>query len=301
MVYKDWDYLDELASEAAYIIREAFAQFKKPVILFSGGKDSIVLTHLAIKAFHPLPMPIPLLQVDTGHNFPEAIAFRDAFVARFGLKLLIASVQESIDKGRVVEEPGINTNRNLLQTQTLLDFIHENGIDCAFGGGRRDEEKARAKERFFSHRNTEGRWDPERQNPEFWPYFNGSLAQGGHFRVFPLSNFTELDIWHFIQRNQVQLPELYFSKVREVVFRNGTWLPNSPFISLLAHEKLEQKKIRFRTLGDITITGGIESEAHTVEDIIEEIKQSEYNERGHRADDMRSDSSMEDRKREGYF
>lgn len=301
MIQQNWDYLDSLASEAAFVIREAYRQFKNPVILFSGGKDSIVLTYLAIKAFEPLPMPIPLLHIDTGHNFPEAMQFRDSFVEKYGLKLCVGSVQKSIDEGRVEEEQGINTNRNLLQTVTLLDYLQKHKIDAALGGGRRDEEKARAKERFFSHRNAQGKWEPERQKPEFWPHFNGRLLPGEHFRIFPLSNFTEWDIWAFIERHRIELPELYFSKSRKVIWRNDTWLPMSEYLTLLPGEAVVTKQVRFRTLGDITITGGIESKAVTIQEIIQEIKESDTNERGHRADDKRSDTSMEDRKKEGYF
>ena len=295
------NYLDELEAEAIFILREVWAQFQNPVILFSGGKDSIVVTHLARKAFYPSPIPFPLMHVDTGHNFPETMQFRDDLVNELGAKLIVGSVQGSIDKGRVAEEKGKNASRNALQTTTLLDTIEDNKIDCAIGGGRRDEEKARAKERFFSHRDDFGQWDPKNQRPELWNLLNGKYFQGEHFRAFPISNWTELDVWNYIKRENIAIPSLYFSHQREVVWRNDSWIPNSEFLKLEENEKIEVKTIRFRTLGDITITGGIESDADTLAKIVEEVSTMRLTERGNRADDKRSESAMEDRKRQGYF
>lgn len=295
------NYLDELEAEAIFILREVWAQFQNPVILFSGGKDSIVVTHLARKAFYPSPIPFPLMHVDTGHNFPETMQFRDDLIQELGAKLIVGSVQGSIDKGRVAEEKGKNASRNALQTTTLLDTIEDNKIDCAIGGGRRDEEKARAKERFFSHRDDFGQWDPKNQRPELWNLLNGKHFQGEHFRAFPISNWTELDVWNYIKRENIAIPSLYFSHQREVVWRNDSWIPNSEFLKLEENEKIEVKTIRFRTLGDITITGGIESDADTLAKIVEEVSTMRLTERGNRADDKRSESAMEDRKRQGYF
>lgn len=295
------NYLDELEAEAIFILREVWAQFQNPVILFSGGKDSIVVTHLARKAFYPSPIPFPLMHVDTGHNFPETMQFRDDLIQDLGAKLIVGSVQNSIDKGRVAEEKGKNASRNALQTTTLLDTIEDNKIDCAIGGGRRDEEKARAKERFFSHRDDFGQWDPKNQRPELWNLLNGKHFQGEHFRAFPISNWTELDVWNYIKRENIAIPSLYFSHQREVVWRNDSWIPNSEFLKLEENEKIEVKTIRFRTLGDITITGGIESDADTLAKIVEEVSTMRLTERGNRADDKRSESAMEDRKRQGYF
>lgn len=295
------NYLDELEAEAIFILREVWAQFQNPVILFSGGKDSIVVTHLARKAFYPSPIPFPLMHVDTGHNFPETMQFRDDLIEELGAKLIVGSVQGSIDKGRVAEEKGKNASRNALQTTTLLDTIEDNKIDCAIGGGRRDEEKARAKERFFSHRDDFGQWDPKNQRPELWNLLNGKHFQGEHFRAFPISNWTELDVWNYIKRENIAIPSLYFSHQREVVWRNDSWIPNSEFLKLEENEKIEVKTIRFRTLGDITITGGIESDADDLAKIVEEVATMRLTERGNRADDKRSESAMEDRKRQGYF
>ena len=295
------NYLDELESEAIYVLREVWAQFENPVILFSGGKDSIVVTHLAKKAFYPSKIPFALMHVDTGHNFPETIQFRDALVESLGVKLIVGSVQESIDTGRVSEEKGKNATRNTLQITTLLDAIEDNNIDCAIGGGRRDEEKSRAKERFFSHRDDFGQWDPKNQRPELWNLFNGKHFEGEHFRVFPISNFTEMDIWNYIKRENIQIPSLYFAHEREVVWRNNSWIPKSKFLIMGKNEKVETKKIRFRTLGDITITGGIESDADTIEKIANEVSAMRKTERGNRSDDKRSDTAMEDRKKQGYF
>ena len=295
------NYLDELESEAIYVLREVWAQFENPVILFSGGKDSILVTHLAKKAFYPSKIPFSLLHVDTGHNFPETIAFRDDLVKELGVNLLVGSVQESIDEGRVQEEKGKNATRNALQITTLLDAIETNKIDCAIGGGRRDEEKARAKERFFSHRDDFGQWDPKNQRPELWNLLNGKYFEGEHFRAFPISNWTEMDVWNFIKRENIQIPSLYFAHQREVVWRNNSWIPVSDFLKLEESEEVLTKKIRFRTLGDITITGGIESEADTLEKIAKEVSTMRKTERGDRSDDKRSETAMEDRKKQGYF
>ena len=294
-------YLDELESEAIFILREVWAQFQNPVILFSGGKDSILVTHLAKKAFHPAKIPFPLMHVDTGHNFPETIQFRDDTIKELGVELIVGSVQESIDDGRVTEEKGKNATRNALQIGTLLDAIELNKVDCAIGGGRRDEEKARAKERFFSHRDDFGQWDPKNQRPELWNLFNGKHSEGEHFRAFPISNWTEMDVWNYIKRENISIPSLYFAHEREVVRREGTWIPNSEFLVLEEDEKVETKKIRFRTLGDITITGGDESDADTLQKIADEVAGMRQTERGNRSDDKRSESAMEDRKRQGYF
>ena len=295
------NYLDELESEAIFVLREVYAQFENPVILFSGGKDSIVLTHLAKKAFYPAKVPFPLMHIDTGHNFPETIQFRDDLVESLGATLLVGSVQKAIDNKRVVEEKGKNATRNELQITTLLDAIEENKIDCAIGGGRRDEEKARAKERFFSHRDDFGQWKPKNQRPELWSLFNGKMHQGEHFRAFPISNWTEMDVWNYILRENIQIPSLYFAHDREVVYRDGSWIPVSEYLIMQDGEESIKKKIRFRTLGDITITGGVESDADTLEKIVEEVSAMRETERGNRADDKRSETSMEDRKKQGYF
>jgi sulfate adenylyltransferase subunit 2 len=277
------------------------AQFERPAILFSGGKDSIVVTHLAKKAFWPAKIPMPLIHIDTGHNFPETINFRDKLVEALGIQLIVGSVEESIRNGRVKEETGLNASRNALQTVTLLDTIEKYKIDAAIGGARRDEEKARAKERFFSHRDEFGQWDPKNQRPELWNIFNGRKNQGEHFRVFPISNWTEMDVWHYITQQNIEIPSLYFAHEREVIFRDNTWLPVSEFLKIREGEKPEKKRIRFRTLGDITITGGIESDADTLEKIVIEVSTTRSTERGNRGDDKRSETSMEDRKRQGYF
>ncbi|MEM6540731.1 MAG: sulfate adenylyltransferase subunit CysD [Bacteroidota bacterium] len=295
------NYLDELESEAIYVLREVWSQFENPVILFSGGKDSIVVTHLARKAFFPSKIPFSLMHVDTGHNFPETIKFRDDLIALLGVRLIVGSVQESIDTGRVSEEKGKNATRNALQITTLLDAIEGHKVDCAIGGGRRDEEKARAKERFFSHRDDFGQWDPKNQRPELWNLFNGKHFEGEHFRAFPISNWTEMDVWNYISREGIEIPSLYFAHEREVVWRNNSWIPNSEFLILEDSEQIEKKKIRFRTLGDITITGGIESEADTVDKIAQEVSAMRQTERGNRSDDKRSETAMEDRKKQGYF
>ena len=296
-----YDHLDELEAEAMFIIREVYAQFENPGILFSGGKDSIVVSHLAHKAFAPANLPFPLVHVDTGHNFPEAIAFRDAFVEKMKTRLIVGLVQDSIDRGTVQEETGMAANRNRLQTTTLLETIEANQFDCLMGGARRDEEKARAKERFLSHRDDFGQWDPKNQRPELWNLFNGKKRPGEHFRVFPISNWTEMDVWHYIRREGIELPELYFARPRQVIWRSNSWIPVSDFITLRPSEIPQEKMVRFRTLGDITITGGLESEAIELDDVIREIETSRQTERGNREDDKRSENAMEDRKKEGYF
>ncbi len=295
------DHLQELEAEAIFVIREVVAQFDRPAILFSGGKDSIVITHLAKKAFYPAKIPLPLIHIDTGHNFPETMEFRDQLVNNLGVQLIVGSVQQSINKGRVKEETGLNASRNALQTVTLLDTIEEYKIDAAIGGARRDEEKARAKERFFSHRDDFGQWDPKNQRPELWNIFNGRKHQGEHFRVFPISNWTEMDVWNYIVKENIDIPSLYFAHHREAIYRDNTWLPVSEFVTVRDGETVETKYMRFRTLGDITITGGIESDADTLQKIVEEVAATRSTERGNRGDDKRSDTAMEDRKKQGYF
>ncbi|MEO9476959.1 MAG: sulfate adenylyltransferase subunit CysD [Cyclobacteriaceae bacterium] len=294
-------HIKELEAEAIYILREVFAQFENPAILFSGGKDSICVAHLARKAFHPAKIPFPFVHVDTGHNFPETMEFRDNYVDELGVKLIVGSVQESIDSGAATEERGKNASRNAIQTVTLLDTIETHGFDACIGGARRDEEKARAKERFFSHRDEFGQWDPKNQRPELWNIFNGKCQHGEHFRVFPLSNWTEMDVWQYILSENIALPSLYFAHERKVIRRSGTWLPVSEFIQIEENEEVVTKKIRFRTLGDITITGGDESDADTLEKIVDEVASARQTERGNREDDKRSETSMEDRKKQGYF
>jgi sulfate adenylyltransferase subunit 2 len=294
-------HLDQLESEAIFILRETAAQFENPALLFSGGKDSIVMAHLAHKAFWPSRLPFPLFHIDTGHNFRETIEYRDMFAEKIGARLVVASVQKAIDSGRVQEEKGANASRNTLQITTLLDAIEENGFDAALGGGRRDEEKARAKERFFSHRDDFGQWDPKNQRPELWNLFNGRKHVGEHFRIFPLSNFTEMDIWMYMHREGIELPSLYYAHERETVTRNNTILAVSEFVQPREGETVENKMIRFRTMGDATITGAVESSADTMEKIIEEVAAARQTERGNRADDKRSETAMEDRKKEGYF
>jgi sulfate adenylyltransferase subunit 2 len=294
-------HLQELEAEAIYIIREVYAQFDNPAILFSGGKDSIVVAHLARKAFWPAKIPFPFVHIDTGHNFPETMAFRNQLIKDLGVQLVVGSVQESIDEGAVVEETGINASRNALQTTTLLDTIERNNFDACMGGARRDEEKARAKERFFSHRDDFGQWDPKNQRPELWNLFNGKKRMGENFRVFPISNWTEMDVWQYILQENIAIPELYFAKERNVIWRHGSWLPMSEHITLREGDEPEIKMVRFRTLGDITITGGQESDADTLEKIVQEVASSRQTERGNREDDKRSESAMEDRKRQGYF
>ena len=294
-------HLNHLEAESIFIIREVAAQFERPVLLFSGGKDSIVMTRLAQKAFYPAKLPFPLMHVDTGHNFKETIEFRDMLVNRIGAQLIVKSVQESIDKGRAREETGPNASRNALQTVTLLDALEEFRFQVAMGGARRDEEKARAKERFFSHRNEFGQWDPKNQRPELWNLFNGKMGPGEHFRVFPLSNWTEMDIWQYIALEKLDLPTIYFTHDREVLLRDGVLLANTEFITVREEEQVVTKRVRFRTVGDATCTGATESEASSVEDIIAEVAAARVTERGGRADDKRSETAMEDRKKDGYF
>jgi sulfate adenylyltransferase subunit 2 len=294
-------HLKELESEAIYIVREVVAQFEKPALLFSGGKDSIVLAYLSRKAFYPARIPFPLVHIDTGHNFPETMEYRDWLINELGVRLVVGSVQESIDQGRVKEEVGVNASRNALQTVTLLDTIEANKFDAAMGGARRDEEKARAKERFFSHRNEFGQWDPKNQRPELWNIFNGRKQQGEHFRVFPISNWTEMDVWQYLHAENIPIPKLYYSHRREVVVRDGTILSTSPWLQLKPNEKPVEMTVRFRTCGDMPITGAVESEADTMEKIIDEVAASRKTERGTRADDKRGETAMEDRKKSGYF
>ncbi len=294
-------HLKQLEAESIFVLREFASQFEKPVLLFSGGKDSIVMTHLARKAFYPARLPFPLLHVDTGHNFPETIEFRDRMMAEIGANLLVASVEESIRKGRVAEERGANASRNALQTVCLLDALEEHQFDAALGGGRRDEEKARAKERFFSHRDEFGQWDPKNQRPELWNIFNGRKRHGEHFRVFPLSNWTEMDVWQYIKAEKIDLPSLYFAHKRDVIERGGVILGVTDFITLQEGETVENRLIRFRTVGDATCTGAVESSADTLDAIIEEVAAARITERGGRADDRRSETAMEDRKKQGYF
>lgn len=295
------NHIKELESESIFVIREVVSQFENPVMLFSGGKDSIVMFHLARKAFYPANVPFPLLHIDTGHNFPETIAFRDELMEKTGARLVVGSVQESIDQGKVVEEKGYNASRNALQTVTLLDAIEEGKFDAAMGGGRRDEEKARAKERFFSHRDEFGQWDPKNQRPELWNLFNGKKAMGEHFRVFPISNWTEMDIWQYILHENIEIPSLYLSHKRRVFEREGVLLADSEFINRRETEEVVEMEVRFRTIGDMTCTGATRSSADSIERIIEEVAASRVTERGGRSDDKRSEAAMEDRKKDGYF
>ncbi len=294
-------HLKELESESIHILREVYAQFENPALLFSGGKDSIVCFHLARKAFFPSRVPFPLLHVDTGHNFEETIVFRDKLVHEHGAKLIVGSVQESIDQGKVSEETGYYASRNKLQTVTLLDSIEAYKIDCAIGGGRRDEEKARAKERVFSHRDEFGQWDPKMQRPELWNLYNGRKRVGEHFRAFPISNWTEMDVWQYILLENIPIPSIYFSHEREVFLRDGVIYANSPFMNLKPEEKPFRMQVRFRTIGDMSCTGAVDSPASTLEEIIAEVASSRVTERGSRQDDKRSEAAMEDRKKEGYF
>tara|TARA_B110000467_G_C18291259_1_gene464952 strand:- start:452 stop:1357 length:906 start_codon:yes stop_codon:yes gene_type:complete len=294
-------HLKELEAEAIYIIREVAAQFERPVMLFSGGKDSIIMFHLARKAFFPGKIPFPLMHVDTGHNFPETIAYRDQLMEETGESIVVKYVQNSIDKGTAVEETGPNASRNGLQTVTLLEGLEDGKYDAALGGARRDEEKARAKERFFSHRDDFGQWDPKNQRPELWNLFNGRKHMGEHFRVFPISNWTEMDVWQYILHENIGLPSLYFAHKREVVNRDGVLLSKSAFLNLRDSEQYEERLVRCRTIGDMTCTGVAESSASTLEEIIEEVASTRVTERGGRADDKRSEAAMEDRKKAGYF
>ena len=294
-------HLKELEAESIFIIREVVAQFENPVLLFSGGKDSIVCHHLARKAFFPANVPFPLMHVDTGHNFEELYKFRDQLVKETNAKLIIASVQKSIDEGKVTEEKGINSSRNKLQTTTLLDAIEDHQFDCAMGGARRDEEKASAKERFFSHRDDFGQWDPKNQRPELWNLFNGKKNFGEHFRAFPISNWTEMDIWQYILQEKIKIPSLYFSHQRNCFIRNGVVMAKTNFTETKPEEKITKMQVRFRTIGDATCTGATISNANNLEKIIDEVTSSRITERGGRADDKRSEAAMEDRKKEGYF
>ncbi len=294
-------HLRHLEHEAIHVLREVAAQFDRPHLLFSGGKDSIVLSWLAHRAFHPAPIPFPLLHIDTGHNFPETLAFRDAWVDRLGARLEVRLVQDSIDAGRVQEETGPRASRNALQTVTLLDALKELRVDAAMGGARRDEEKARAKERFFSHRDVHGQWDPRNQRPELWSLYNGRMNPGEHFRVFPLSNWTELDIWHYIEAQEIPFPELYLAHDRLVFEREGILLAVTEHVTLDADETPSRRTVRFRTIGDATCTGATLSDADSLRAVIDETAAARTTERGGRSDDRRSDSAMEDRKRQGYF
>ncbi|GEL97024.1 sulfate adenylyltransferase subunit CysD [Cellulomonas terrae] len=292
--------LDALESEGIHVMREVAGEFERPVLLFSGGKDSIVMLHLARKAFWPAPVPFALMHVDTGHNFPEVIEYRDRVVAEHNLRLVVASVQDAIDDGRVAERA--DGSRNPLQTVPLLDGITANRFDAVFGGGRRDEEKARAKERVFSLRDEFGQWDPRRQRPELWDLYNGRHKPGEHVRVFPLSNWTELDVWRYIEREQIELPAIYYSHQREVFLRDGMWLAPGGWGGPRANETLEVRTVRYRTVGDMSCTGAVESTAATIPEVIAEVGASRLTERGAtRADDRASEAAMEDRKREGYF
>lgn len=295
------NHLEELESESIFIMREVAAQFENPVILFSGGKDSILMVYLAVKAFYPAKVPFPLLHIDTGHNFPETIEYRDWLVDHFGLRLHIGSVQQAIDEGRIKEEKGLNASRNALQTFVLLDELEKGKYDAALGGGRRDEEKARAKERFFSHRDEFGQWDPKNQRPELWNLFNGRKHFGEHFRIFPISNWTELDVWRYLAAEEIPLPNLYYAHKRKVFERDGVLLADNEFISKKPDELIFEEIIRCRTIGDMTCTGVWRSTASTIDDIIQEVATSRLTERGGRADDKRSETSMEDRKKQGYF
>ena len=294
-------HLKELEAESIYVMREVASQFEKTALLFSGGKDSILMVHLAIKAFYPANIPFQLVHIDTGHNFEETIKFRDQLVKKTGAKLVVGSVQKSIDKGTAVEETGVNASRNMLQTVTLLETIEQNRYDACLGGGRRDEEKARAKERFFSHRDEFGQWDPKNQRPELWNLFNGRKKLGENFRVFPISNWTEMDVWQYILHEKIEIPDIYFAHEREVFMRNGTYLAKTDFLQPAEDEKVEKLVVRFRTIGDATCTGATISNCATVEEIIEEVAASRVTERGGRYDDKRSEAAMEDRKKEGYF
>ncbi len=295
--------MKELEAESIFVIREVAAQFEKPVLMFSGGKDSILMTYLAQKAFYPAKIPFSLLHVDTGHNFPETIKFRDELVERLGVKLIVGSVQDAIESGMVTEEKGYNASRNGLQTAVLLDELEKGQFDAAMGGARRDEEKARAKERFFSHRDEFGQWDPKNQRPELWNIFNGKKQFGEHFRIFPISNWTELDVWQYLAKEQVALPDLYLAKKRECFERNGVVLANSDYINMRPEEaaSIEKRMIRFRTIGDMTCTGAVYSEADTLEKVVAEVASTRVTERGGRSDDKRSETAMEDRKKHGYF
>lgn len=295
------DHLDTLEAEAVQIIREAAAQFERVGLLFSGGKDSIVLAHMAVKAFRPARVPFPLLHIDTGHNFPETIAYRDWLVEQLGVRLEVRHVQDSIDSGAVVEETGKYASRNALQTRTLLDSIEELKFDCCIGGARRDEEKARAKERIFSARDAFGQWEPRLQRPEIWDLYNGRIRKGENMRVFPISNWTELDVWSYIRREGIKLPSIYFAHKRKLVLRDGLLYPDSPYLNKVDDDQIVEKTVRFRTVGDMTCTAAVESDAVELDKVIDEIRHAQVSERGARIDDKRSEAAMEDRKRGGYF
>ncbi len=301
MISYNITHLKELEAESIYVLREVFSQFQNACILFSGGKDSIMVSYLAQKAFWPARIPFPLVHIDTGHNFPETIDFRDRFVKKLKVELKVGYVQESIDRGTVKEEKGLEASRNVLQTVTLLETIEKYNFDCAIGGARRDEEKARAKERFFSHRDEFGQWDPKGQRPELWNIFNAKKHHGEHFRVFPISNWTEMDVWQYIYYEQIDVPSLYFSHERDSFERDGVIMANSEFVQLKDDEMVERRTLRFRTIGDMTCTGATLSKASNLEEIIQEVSTARTGERGTRADDKRSEAAMEDRKKEGYF
>lgn len=301
MTKQETDYLDQLEAEAIYILREVAGQFEKPALLFSGGKDSITLVRLAEKAFRPGKFPFPLVHIDTGHNFPETIVYRDEMIARISEKLIVGYVQDSIDQGKVIEQKGKSASRNALQTTTLLDTIAQYGFDACIGGARRDEEKARAKERIFSVRDEFGQWDPKRQRPELWNIYNGKIHKGENVRVFPISNWTELDVWNYIRREKIALPSIYFAHEREVITRNGQIMAAAEHLNMDHLDLISKRKVRFRTVGDMTCTAAIESEADQIDDIIEEIRSSKISERGARMDDKVSEAAMEDRKTGGYF
>ena len=294
--------LDQIEAESIHIFREVAAEFERPCLLFSGGKDSIVMLRLAEKAFSPARLPFPMMHIDTGHNFPEVLEFRDRRVAEVGVRLVVASVQQSIDDGRVTEETGPRASRNRLQTTTLLDAIEEHRFDALFGGARRDEEKARAKERMYSFRDEFGQWDPKNQRPELWNLYNGRIRQGEHIRVFPISNWTELDIWEYIRREDIEIPSIYFAHERPVFERDGMWLSDSEYVTLMDGEEVATRRVRYRTVGDMSCTGAVDSAATTLDEIIEEVGATRITERGAtRADDRVSEAAMEDRKKEGYF
>ena len=301
MTKQDTTYLDQLEAEAIHILREVAGQFEKPALLFSGGKDSITLVRLAEKAFRPGKFPFPLVHIDTGHNFPETISYRDQMIYRLGERLIVGYVQDSIDQGKVIEQTGKNASRNALQTVTLLDIIAANKFDACIGGARRDEEKARAKERIFSVRDEFGQWDPKRQRPELWDVYNGRIHKGENVRVFPISNWTELDVWNYIRREEIELPTIYFAHERDVITRNGQLMAAAEFLNMDETDVIEHKNVRFRTVGDMTCTAAVESDAFLIDDIIEEIRASKISERGARMDDKVSEAAMEDRKKGGYF
>ncbi|EMJ94341.1 sulfate adenylyltransferase, small subunit [Leptospira kirschneri str. JB] len=294
-------HLEQLEAESIYILRETASQFERPALLFSGGKDSITLVHLALKAFRPGKFPFPLVHIDTGHNFQEALDFRDELASKIGEKLIVRYVQDSIDQGKAVEEKGKFPSRNGIQTVTLLDTIAEFKFDACIGGARRDEEKARAKERVFSVRDEFGQWDPKLQRPELWNIYNGKISPGENVRVFPISNWTELDVWEYIRKENIALPSLYFSHKRQIIYRENLLFPVSKFITIDSNDRVEDKIVRFRTVGDMTCTAAVDSQADNIDDIILEIQTTRTTERGSRLDDKRSEAAMEDRKRGGYF